>query len=74
MFGCLFLAGLENLNVRTWGEGGGMEGKASTLSFLFCLYLKRKKNLAVSFRFSELFIRALLPINQKGRGVTCQTS
>lgn len=54
------------------GEGGGMEGKASTLSFV--LIFKKKKNLAVSFRFSELFIRALLPINQKGRGVTCQSS
>lgn len=71
MFGCLFLAGLEKLNVRTWGEGGGMEGKASTLSFVLIL---KKKSLVVSFRFSELFIRALLLINQKGRGVTCQTS
>lgn len=69
MFGCLFLAGLEKLNVRTWG--GGMEGKASTLSFVLVV---KKKNLAVSFRFSELFIRAVLSINQKGRGVTCQTS
>lgn len=72
MFRCLFLMSeLGKLNVRTLGEGGGMEGKTSTLSFVLIL---RKKNLAVSFRFSELFIRALLPINQKGRGVTCQTS
>lgn len=53
------------------GGGGGMEGKASTLSFVPIL---KKKSLVVSFRFSELFIRVLLPINQKGRGVTCQTS
>lgn len=69
MFGCLFLAGLEKLNVRTWGEGW----KEKQVHFPLCLYFK-KKNLAVSFRFFELFIRALLPINQKGRGVTCQSS
>lgn len=52
---------------------GGRDGRKSKYTFL-CAYIKKKKNLAVSFRFFELFIRALLPINQKGRGVTCQSS
>lgn len=50
MFGCLFLAGLEKLNVRTWGKGGGMEGKASTLSFVLILKKKKSRGFLSIFR------------------------